>query len=165
MIKKWSISLLMFLLVFIGLLILRKYNQNEKEIHYHAGFQVYKDGILQDFSAAKYMTISPCDSENNKQEEDKQLEKAHLHDRAGDVVHVEADGAKWKDLFINLDYKLDSSKMNGYVNGNKTNKILESPIKSYDSVIFFIGNVNNSLLKNGVSKERIIQVEKETKTC
>ena len=78
-------------------------------IHYHAGFKVYTDGQLEDFSQIKYMSVLACEvDEEIEYEENDQLEKAHLHDEVGEVVHVEAEGAKWKDLFQNINYKFDS---------------------------------------------------------
>src|SRR3989344_6791336 len=114
----------LFLIIFAGFFILQKQNQKEKEIHYHAGFQVYFDGKLQDFSGAKYMTVNPCGEEENGQENE-QLEKAHHHDGVGDVVHVETEGAKWLDLFKNIRFNSDSSNpVEGYVNGKRVGNIL-----------------------------------------
>ena len=155
----------LFLIIFAGFFILQKQNQKEKEIHYHAGFQVYFDGKLQDFSGAKYMTVNPCGEEENGQENE-QLEKAHLHDGVGDVVHVEAEGAKWKDLFVNIRFKIDPDRQTtGYVNGKKAKNIMDYPIKSYDSMVIFFGKVDEKLLKNAVTKKRIIEVEKENRNC
>ena len=57
------------------------------------------------------MHIEPCrDEEHEKEKKDAkeiQLEKAHLHDMIGDVVHVHYKGTRWKDLFANLNYKVN----------------------------------------------------------
>lgn len=157
---------LLVLLTFTGLFLLQKKKQEVNKVHYHAGFQVYVDNKLQDFSGIKYMSIKPCGEEEKEHEENEQLEKAHLHDKVGDVVHVEAVGAKWKDLFINISYELNSSKqMTGYVNGRKTEDILEYPIKSYDSIIIFNGNADEKLIKNAVTKQKIRDAEKKSETC
>jgi len=61
------------------------------KIHYHAGFQVYVDGVKQDFSADKYMKVDPC-TIAPKTAADVQLDKGHLHDKVGDVVHIHTTG-------------------------------------------------------------------------
>ena len=135
-----------------------------KDVHYHAGFQVYADGKLQDFSDAKFMHIMPCGEGEHK--EDENLEKAHLHDGVGDVVHVHRENVFWRDLFKNLNFKIDQSKpLESYVNGKKVEDILDYPIKSYDSVVIFIGKSDKNLLKNAVTKEKIVEVEKKSEGC
>ncbi|OGK23909.1 hypothetical protein A3A46_01080 [Candidatus Roizmanbacteria bacterium RIFCSPLOWO2_01_FULL_37_13] len=166
--QKTIIFLLLFVFVILvgSLFAYFKLFKKAKDVHYHAGFQVYVDGKLQDFSGAKYMLVKPCGKEEKGQEEDEQLEKAHLHDGVGDVVHVEAEGAKWKDLFQNINFNIsDKKQITGYVNRKKIENILDYPIKSYDSVVIFIGKADEKLLKNSVTKKRIIEVEKENRNC
>ena len=94
------------------------------------------------------------------------MEKAHLHDEIGDVVHVEAENAKWKDLFTNINFKIDPEKpITGFVNGKKTENILNEPIQSYESVVFFVGKVDEKKLKNSVTKDQIKKAEKNNETC
>ena len=101
-----------------------------EEVHYHAGFLVYVDGVKQDFSDTKYMHVEACDEEGHEVEEDEQLEKAHLHDGVGDVVHVHRNDATWKDLFTNIRYEFPSAQeVAGYVNGVRVENILKEPIK------------------------------------
>ena len=60
---------------------------------------------LQDFSESKYMSLIVCEKEADEAKKTRgqiQIEKAHLHDNIGDVVHVEQKDAKWKDLFENI---------------------------------------------------------------
>lgn len=140
----------------------------KKEIHYHAGFKVFVDGKLQDFSSAKYMSIKLCGGDEKEHKEDEQLEKAHLHDGVGDVVHVEAEGAKWLDLFKNIRFNIDPAKpIEAYVNGEKVTNILNYPIKQYDSVVILMGkNINTkAYLNQSVKKEYIKKVEKESESC
>lgn len=79
-----------------------------KKIHYHAGVVVFQNNKKLNFSKLKYMSLEPCVL--NKKEEDSaediQIEKAHLHDNVGDVVHVERTGAIWRDLFTNIHFPL-----------------------------------------------------------
>ncbi len=154
----------------IGGLTLFKKSTTPKKVHYHAGFQVYVDDKLQDFSAAKYMNESPCtlDKEKAEHDEDIQLEKAHLHDNVGNVVHVERVGAKWNDLFKNIGYKIPNGKpITIFVNGEETGKTLEHHIQSYDSVLIMVGKQKNrkDLLKKAVTIEEIKKAEKTGESC
>ena len=140
----------------------------QKEVHYHAGFKVFVEGKLQDFSSAKYMSVKLCGGGEKEHKEDEQLEKAHLHDGVGDVVHVEAIEAKWLDLFKNIKFNIDPGKpIDAYVNGAKVTDILNYPIKQYDSVVILIGkNIDAKVyLNQSVKKEYIEKVEKENESC
>lgn len=158
--------MLLFFLILVGI-DFQKFQQKEK-IHYHAGFQVYVNGKKQDFSSIKYMNMRPC-SENEKDvKEDEQMEKAHLHDLDGDVVHVEAKGAKWRDLFANIHFYFDQSKpLVGYVNGNKVDSISDYPIESFDSIVIFSGKLPDikKALKERVTQKRIKEVGNKSESC
>lgn len=167
-----------FVLVIIaGVIAVVVYNSNhstsplektkEKEVHLHAGFQVYVDGKLQDFSDIKYMHIEPCSTDSHKEEnEDEQIEKAHLHDNVGNVVHVHREASMWNDLFTNINYPI-SKDFVGYVNGERVDDILNQPITQYESVVFFEGNTDNveKKLETRVTKEHIQTVEKQGESC
>ena len=149
----------------LSLIFYKKFIPEEK-IHHHAGFKVFVDGKLQDFSNLKYMSIKLCGDEEKEHEKNEQLEKAHLHDQVGDVVHVEAEGAIWKDLFLNINYEIKLDKaINGYVNGKKVENIMDHPINSYDSAVIFSGKVDQKLLKKAVTKQKILETEKKSETC
>jgi len=159
--------LLIILVLSVGVLLYLKFF-SKKEVHYHAGFKVFVDGKLQDFSKTKYMSIKLCGEDEKKQEENEQLEKAHLHDGVGDVVHVEASDAKWTNLFKNINFKIDKSKpIEGYVNGKNVKNILDYPIKVYDSVVIVIGKNANveEYLKKSATRKHIEEVEKKSETC
>ncbi|MEN9327929.1 MAG: hypothetical protein RI947_737 [Candidatus Parcubacteria bacterium] len=144
------------------------YKSRTKPVHYHAGFRVYIDGKFQDFSGFKYMRISPCGKSENHRIGDKQIEKAHLHDGNGDVVHIHRKDPIWQDLFTNLKFTIPTSKnVVGYINGKKVNNILQQTIKSYDSVNIVIGTPvsNTDLRKNMVSKKRMQEVETQSEYC
>ncbi len=138
-----------------------------KGVHYHAGFIVFDNGKKVDFSDIKYMTIKPCKLKNSETDtsEDLQNEKAHLHDKVGDVVHVEAEGAKWGDLFSNIGYPIDYSKATAYINHQKVDDIKDYPIKAYDSLVIFIGKVDTQLLDEAVTRDHILQIEKTSEIC
>lgn len=168
--KKVLIALLFLISIgTIVTIILPRTILKAKAVHYHAGFQVYKDGKLEDFSGFEYMHEKPCTVNGKPIEDpnpDEQMEKAHLHDNDGDVVHVHREKARWKDLFQNIKYPIDTHVV-GYVNGKKVDNILEQPITQYESVIFFIGKNpdEQALLKKAVTVQRIKNVEKKSETC
>ena len=91
----------------------------DEGIHFHAGIQVYVDNELQDFADLKYMKQDPCDDKHEATDspEEEQLEKAHLHDLNGDVVHVHRDQATWADLFQNMPYELPVGSPIVYIDG------------------------------------------------
>lgn len=137
------------------------------EVHYHAGFVVFDNGQKVDFSGSKYMYIKPCsvNQSQNLTVAEQQLEKAHLHDGVGDVIHIEAAGAKWKDLFTNIGFSVNYASVSGYVNGNLVPDFQDTPINPYDSLVLFIGPVDKNLLSQAVTKDRILQVEKTSVGC
>lgn len=140
----------------------------EAKIHYHAGFIVFDNGKKIDFSDTKYMQIKPC-LVNGQEEKitsaDSQIEKAHLHDNVGDVVHVEEDGARWGDLFTNIKYDLDYSKVTAYINGQKIEDLKSTPINKDDSLVIFVGKVNQKLLSQTLTKEYIEEKGKSSSSC
>ncbi len=171
MMKKISIGIALCLIIIAvaGYYILTQTLLKPKPVHYHAGFQVYVDDKLQDFSDFKYMHEKPC-TLNGKpvdDHDDEQIEKAHLHDQIGDVVHVHRSGATWGDLFINLKYPLDEKQVVAYVHGVKADNILKQTIKSYDSLVLFIGKHTDDkkYLEKAVTKDYIQKVEKKSEFC
>lgn len=140
---------------------------DKEKVHYHAGFIVFENGKKIDFSDLKYMFIKPCGVDGKDVEDvgDAQIEKAHLHDNVGDVVHIESLGAVWGDLFSNIKYPIDYSKVTAFVNGQKVSDIKNRPIEAYDSLVLFIGSINKNLLTSAVSKDHILLIEKTSKGC
>ncbi len=112
------------------------------------------------------MRVKPCDDvKGNDTDEDIQAEKAHLHDQVGDVVHVERDGAYWRDLFTNIKYPVDYSKTKAYVNGREIQDFQNTKITPYESVVILIGNNSSTHEKDAVSKQYIQKKEKESIEC
>lgn len=143
-------------------------------VHYHAGFQVYVDNELQDFSDLKYMNTQPCGTheEEHATPEEEQMEKAHLHDNIGDVVHVHRPAAAWRDLFTNMGYEIDDTNLELYVNGDKveyvqSKNLLDHSITPYESVIFFVGENDDiaGKLAGAVTREHIEQTEQRSENC
>ena len=138
--------------------------------HYHAGFQVYIDNELQDFSDLKYMKLNPCSDHHadDLTPAQEQEEKAHLHDSNGDVAHSHRDNVTWGDLFQNMVYEFPDDTRIAYVNG----KLLESDILDYtlkadDSVVIFVGTNTDidAKLADAVTIDRIREVEGLSEDC
>ncbi len=74
--KSLNLIILFLLIALIGGLFWYQNTKKETdEVHYHAGFIVYKDGKRQDFSALKYMHIQPCSDDKISHQENEQEER------------------------------------------------------------------------------------------
>ena len=138
------------------------------EVHYHAGFVVFDNGVKVDFSVIKYMNISPCTEHAVKVDETPehlQMEKAHLHDGVGDVVHSHREGARWGDLFTNIGYPIDYSKVTAFINGVEIQDIQNASIVGDDSVVIFVGEVDKTKLIEAITINHIKEVEKMSENC
>ncbi len=138
-----------------------------KKVHYHAGFIVFKDNKKINFSDFKYMYEKPCtiNGKENEESENEKLEKAHLHDNVGDVVHIEKSGAKWGDLFTNIKYPIDKDAII-YINGKEIKNFQKLSIKPYDSLVMFIGSNNvNEDIKQALTQKYIEEMGSKSKTC
>src|SRR6185437_8042653 len=134
--KKWVIRILAIVIVAaIALVGIRAYKTftTPQKTHYHAGFVLFINDKKFDFSKARYMSVSPCTLHATEDDSPEaiQHDKAHLHDYVGDVVHVERTGGKWKDLFINISYPINWSKVTAYINGQQTQDIQDQTIKPF----------------------------------
>lgn len=141
--------------------------KDSQHLHYHAGFKVYIDGQLQDYSDYKYMNFVPCSEHDTKKSKaEEQIEKAHLHDGVGDVVHVHRSGSTWGDLFTNIKVELPKDKeLKGFINGVANEDILNAPIKEYETAIFVVGSSDASHDKEIVSIDHIKEVEAKSELC
>jgi hypothetical protein len=166
--KKTSlIFLIVCLSVFIGGSFVYKRLFPSPKVHYHAGFVVFQNNKKLDFSDNKYMYIKPC-AVNGKEDQtnvNPQMEKAHLHDNVGDVVHVEESGPVWRDLFINIKYSFTENDTTGYINGKLVKPFLSVPIHPDDSLVVFIGENDQSHLQDGVTSAYIEEMAKKSKAC
>ncbi|GAB4027829.1 MAG: hypothetical protein Fur0011_6720 [Candidatus Microgenomates bacterium] len=145
-------------------------NQTSHEtdhVHYHAGFKVYIDNQLQDYSGYQYMNYTPCSQHDKKKSpEEEQMEKAHLHDGVGDVVHVHREGAIWGDLFKNIKVNLPENKViRGFVEGESVEDVMATPIVPYTTAIVLIGETDASRSAEVVSRQHIEEVEKQSELC
>lgn len=164
--RKIPIILLLVSLPIIYLVYTRNAPKPEA-VHIHAGFTVYMDGVKQDFSDFKYMNIEPCtEHADKKTKENDQIEKAHLHENVGDVVHVHRSGAVWGDLFHNLNVTFPPGKpVVGFIGGEKFDNILTLPIHENDSVIIISGKSDGIDTSSYVSVDHIKEVESKSELC
>lgn len=164
--KERMIRIMLALAVILAFSIWRSVGSEAEKIHYHAGFNVFINGDLQDFGRLKYMHDIPCTAQKIKVKEDPQIEKAHLHDLVSDVVHVHREGAVWGDLFVNMNYLFPpEATVSGYIAGATVSGILSYPIKPDDSVIFVVGDPALVNINDYVSIERIRQIEQGSESC
>ena len=160
------VILIFILLLGIGIFFTKKILTPQKT-HYHAGFVVFENNKKVDFSDTKYMFLEPC-TLNNKHDNsaaDIQIEKAHLHDNVGDLVHIERTGAKWQDLFTNIHFPIDFANTIGFINGKQISSYQYQPIKPFDSLVVFIGKNDPKLLSQAVTKDYMIKMAKKSTTC
>lgn len=164
--KKIFIIVSLILLVGVGSYLYLQRNTHD-DTHIHAGFVVYIDGVKQEYSDIKYMNLTPCsDHESVNTPEEEQIEKAHLHDNDGDVVHVHRKGAVWGDLFTNLGISFDSSKeIAGYKDGQKITDILKKNIIPNESIVIVVGDQSKATTYTPVSEEKVIEVGKKSELC
>lgn len=171
--KKWVIRFVVIILVagmsFFGVKEYKALTTPQKT-HYHAGFVVFANNKKVDFSSVKYMSVSPCILHGNEEDDASpsqiQHDKAHLHDYVGDVVHVERTGAKWSDLFTNLNYPIDYSITTAYINGKQVQDFQNQPIQPFASLVVFLGkNDIQKELKQAVTKKHIEEAAKKSEDC
>jgi hypothetical protein len=160
----------LFLILFAGLLglvlVIPPYQEEVTHPHIHAGFLIYRDNRLIDFSDAKYMHVEVCSEDPSHSATNEQIEKAHLHNLVGDVVHVHRTNAVWGDLFQNLGYQLDATA-SAYIDGEQISAIKDYPIQAFDSLIILEGE-NTTLeekIASAVTSERIAAVEAMIESC
>ena len=168
---KIALTLLLLLLATLIILYIQtKPAKIAEEVHYHAGFKVFIEGKIHEFSDSKYMSIAPCSDNDHKSKrvkskEELQQEKAHLHDNIGDVVHVHTEGAVWGDLFKNIGFSFPDSSISGYLNGKPIADILSYDIVPYESVIIAIGDTKAIDTNQYVTYDHIKEIEAKSENC
>ncbi len=168
--KRLLITFSLFLLVLIAAIFSWNHLapvKIEPPVHYHAGFRVYIDGTLQDYSDTKYMNYTMCSATATKPtKSEDQEEKAHLHDGVDDVVHVERNGATWGDLFTNIKVQFPKDKpLVGYIDGKKIADIMHTPITAYTTAIFVVGTDAPDHSQEVVPLAHIKEVEATSEIC
>jgi hypothetical protein len=159
--------IIILIIVIAALMVLvTPYAPKSNHPHLHAGFQVYRNNVMADFSQIKYMHLDACGERTHLESENEQMEKAHLHNQVGDVVHVHRNEVVWGDLFNNLNYLLDSTAT-AYINDQIIAEIEVYPIYANDSLVLFEGENEDieSKLSEAVTINRILEVESMVESC
>ena len=162
--------LLASVMLIAGVYYFRQQSQKPaQEIHYHAGYEVYKDGALQDFSDLKYMDMEPC-VEGEKEEEEKEEHDLDLHDGIGNIAHVHGEGVTWRKLFEYLRQDYPDASVTAYMNGVKLDQVLDKKMDAYDRGVFFVGedseqqkHIDESMQR--ITKDYIVRIEKKGESC
>lgn len=79
-----------------------------EKVHYHANFVVYINGVREEFKGPKYYEETAA-TECTINKVETPLERAHLHDNVGDVVHVEDAATTWGNFFQNIGWGIDQT--------------------------------------------------------
>ncbi len=124
------------------------------ETHYHANFAVYVNGEREQFSNPLiYEEISSCKVETVEMMTPG--ERAHLHDKVNDVVHVEDEAVTWGNFFQNIGWNANSryvdnsskvladdgtNKVTFILNGEEINDPTTRVIESKDRLLVSYGS-------------------------
>lgn len=145
-------SLLLGALIILGIRFVTY--KPKDEIHYHANFAVYVNGVREQFKGMQYYeetTATTCTIEHV----DSPKERAHMHGNVSDVLHVEDHLVTWSNFMQNLkwglgdDYlKTDSNfypnsgqgKLTFILNGKKIDTIADTIIQDRDKLLISYGN-------------------------
>lgn len=143
-----------------------KDSSTSESVHFHAAFHHYKDGVLQDYSDFRYMSVVPCSTNDHTHDTENLLEQVHLHDGNGEVVHVHAQGITWQHLFDSLGITVKEPTV--YVNDEMVNEGLSNLIGEYDRVVIWEGEpsaITEDIFSSVPSKELIQQAESASELC
>lgn len=140
----------------------------QKAVHYHAAFRIYVDGTLQNFSDIQYMSVAPC-TDTPDEHEEAEKETVHLHDLVGDVIHVHSDGQRWRDVFTYVKLPVPAT-ITAYNGKTPVASPLQSPIKAYQSMTFFVGSEppeaeKQAIFASAPDKEYIVKAEQKSENC
>lgn len=121
--------------------------------HYHANFAVYINGQREQFSNPLiYEEITSCKVETTGTVTPS--ERAHLHDKVNDVVHVEDKAVTWGNFFQNIGWNAnsryvdnsdkvlttdDTNKVSFMLNGEEINDPTTRVIESKDRLLVSYG--------------------------
>ena len=157
----------LLILILVGLVIFGIKRGQPVEVHYHAGFRIYENNQLVDFSGTQYMHIKPCSKdEAHESAGNDPRERAHLHDGIGDVVHVHRADATWGDLFAGLGFHPEGT-VTYYINGQPVGDVNKRVIAAYDRLLILVGK-NDRLeekLQSVPDKAKVEEAEQKTEGC
>lgn len=141
-----------------------------EDTHYHAGFQIYVNDELQDFSGSEFMHYSPCSTEpEDDHDSDDPKDRIHLHNNVGNVVHVHADDVTWEEIFESLDIEeyLELMQIHYSKDTEWSVNVLDNRPKPYESVIFtFDGEYSRDQLIEDIVNMKVIEdAEYDVENC
>lgn len=134
--------------------------QIEEQVHYHANFALYINGLREQFKDNFYYTESA--ESCSEQEEMTPKERAHMHGNVNDVVHVEDQAVTWGNFFQNLGWTVDSeaiitptqviagdatNKVSFILNGEKIDNVINRVIKDQDRLLVDYGTTTSDILQ------------------
>lgn len=141
------------------------------EVHYHAAFHIYLDGELQDFSSDEFMQGGACSVDPNYEPDlTLPVNRIHLHDNIGEVVHVHAEEVTWREIFLSLeiDSWLEGRAMVSYRNGEVDRNVLDEVVAEHEVVIFALGEPlpeAEEMIANQPTQKIIDEAEQIVESC
>ncbi len=138
----------------------RFFSYSPEKVHYHANFEVYINGKREAFKNSTYYEEEgggSCTADTAMVPE----ERAHMHDDASDVAHVEDHAVTWGQFFENLRwgvndaaiktrdtvYVADSTNHITYIiNGHEVQDISTETIHDRDRLLVDFGTTSDSTL-------------------
>ena len=131
------------------------------QVHYHANFAIYVNGVRQEFKGTQYYeetateicTLHPVDSPK---------ERAHMHDNVNSVVHVEDHLVTWGNFMQNLGWGMgddylkttdatytngEQGKLSFILNGKPIESIAGQIIQDKDQLLISYGTDSSDQLQ------------------
>jgi hypothetical protein len=139
----------------LAILAVRFFAYNPEQIHYHANFAVYLNGQRETFTSPMYYEEVSGSCTVGK--DIKPAQRAHMHDKVNNAVHVHDHGVTWGDFFMNLGWAVGpdfirtpdaiylpnkdaDEKITYVINGQSYDTIATELIKSEDRLLINFGN-------------------------
>jgi hypothetical protein len=165
--KQITFLLIGIIVAILGLTALRLATIQDTSTHFHSNFAMYLNGEEVNFAQDKYMEeVSAC----SLSKEVLPKQRAHMHNKVGNLVHVHDHGVTWGHFFLNIGWNLgkdyisddtgtmykntDTSSVKYLLNGESVSNISNVLIKSEDSLLVSFGSETDD-----VSKERFEKIE------
>jgi hypothetical protein len=143
----------------------------QEDVHYHAGFQIYVNGKLRDYSADEFMHLESCNLKSDHEESSDPKERIHLHENYGDVTHVHAQGVTWRELFESLEIEniLEVELRKTLLNGELAEDLIDREVGEYDWAVFVFGGKagiqNDKIIENMITVDYIKEAESAIESC
>jgi len=156
-----AVSLVLGALIILGI---RFFTYKPDQVHYHANFAVYLNGVREQFKGPQYyQEVAICSSTNGITIPQ---QRAHMHDGINSVIHVHDHAVTWGQFFENLGWYVgpdfietdngtmyrtdDTNKLNIILNGQDytgLTPITDMVIKDKARLLVSFGNIDNSTLQ------------------